>query len=112
MENGPGSRYARYFDIHWNAIKPELRGKVLLPVLGDSYGAVLDRGEITLDTGREDEGPAAGQPVARYFEHVLPLAPGTERIAQEHPDGPGSPAALRACETAGPPATRGGNMLT
>ena len=33
LENGPGSPYARYFDIHWNPIKPELKGKVLLPVL-------------------------------------------------------------------------------
>ena len=31
------------------------------------------------------EGPAAGRPVVRYYEHVLPLAPGTERLAEDLP---------------------------
>ncbi|WP_130011295.1 malto-oligosyltrehalose synthase [Serinicoccus sediminis] len=92
LRDGPTAARAAWFDVDW----AHLGGRFGLPVLGDDLDAVLDRGEITLDTGREDEGPAAGQPVARYFEHVLPLAPGTEQIAQEHPDGPGSPAALRA----------------
>ena len=40
LENGPSSLYARVFDIDWHPLKPELEGKVLLPVLGDAYGAV------------------------------------------------------------------------
>jgi (1->4)-alpha-D-glucan 1-alpha-D-glucosylmutase len=42
LENGPGSPYAQYFDIDWNPPKEELAGKVLLPVLGDQYGRVLE----------------------------------------------------------------------
>ena len=49
LENGPSSRYADVFDIDWHPLKPELEHKVLLPVLGDSYGAVLERQEITLE---------------------------------------------------------------
>jgi (1->4)-alpha-D-glucan 1-alpha-D-glucosylmutase len=48
LENGPSSPYARYFDIDWNPVKPELVGKILLPILGDQYGSVLERGELRL----------------------------------------------------------------
>lgn len=48
LENGPASPYADYFDIDWTPEKADLRGKVLLPVLGDQYGAVLERGELAL----------------------------------------------------------------
>ena len=41
LENGPSSRYAPAFDIDWHPLKQELENKVLLPILGDSYGAVL-----------------------------------------------------------------------
>ena len=52
LENGPRSRFARYFDVDWAPVKPELRDKVLLPVLGDLYGRVLERGELQLATRR------------------------------------------------------------
>jgi len=48
LENGPSSRYAEFFDIDWNPEKAELKNKVLLPILGDQYGAVLERGELRL----------------------------------------------------------------
>ncbi len=48
FENGPSSRYASVFDIDWHPLKPELEHKVFLPILGDSYGAVLERQEIAL----------------------------------------------------------------
>lgn len=48
LEGGPDSEFARYFDIDWRPRKPELQGKVLLPVLGDQYGRVLERGELAL----------------------------------------------------------------
>ena len=48
LENGPSSRYADFFDIDWNPEKTELKNKVLLPILGDQYGAVLERGELKL----------------------------------------------------------------
>ena len=36
LENGPSSPHAKYFDIDWNPVKAELRGKVLLPGFGSS----------------------------------------------------------------------------
>ncbi len=70
LENGASSRFATVFDIDWYPIKPELEHKVLLPVLGDAYGAVLERQEIGLEYHD-------GAFSARYFEHVFPIAPGT-----------------------------------
>src|ERR1700758_1266764 len=49
LENGPSSAYAAFFDIDWDPIKENLRNKVLLPVLGDQYGKVLERGEFHLE---------------------------------------------------------------
>src|SRR6185369_6680947 len=49
LENGRVSVYAEYFDIDWEPVNPALHGKVLLPVLGDHYGIVLDRGELRLE---------------------------------------------------------------
>ncbi len=46
LENGPSSRYAPYFDIDWEPLKTDLRNKVLLPILSDQYGRVLERGEL------------------------------------------------------------------
>ena len=46
LENGPSSIYAPYFDIDWHPLKSDLAGKVLLPILGDQYGRVLERGEL------------------------------------------------------------------
>ncbi|MGH7220863.1 MAG: alpha-amylase family glycosyl hydrolase, partial [Nitrospiraceae bacterium] len=42
LENGPGSRYATFFDIDWHPVKAELEGKVLLPILGEQYGTVVE----------------------------------------------------------------------
>jgi (1->4)-alpha-D-glucan 1-alpha-D-glucosylmutase len=68
LENGPASAYAATFDIDWRPVKTELFDKVLLPMLGDQYGVVLDRGELklVLDDGRF---------LVRYFDTVLPIAP-------------------------------------
>ncbi len=49
LENGQGSRYAPFFDIDWHPLKEELAGKVLLPILGDQYGRVLEKGELKLN---------------------------------------------------------------
>jgi (1->4)-alpha-D-glucan 1-alpha-D-glucosylmutase len=68
LENGPSSPYARFFDIDWLPVKSELRDKVLLPILGDQYGLVLERGELKL---RFD----AGALVLDYFERDLPINP-------------------------------------
>jgi (1->4)-alpha-D-glucan 1-alpha-D-glucosylmutase len=67
LENGPSSPYAPFFDIDWRPMKPELAGKVLLPLLGDAYGRVLERGELQL--AYDEDGFAI-----RYFEHRLPCS--------------------------------------
>jgi (1->4)-alpha-D-glucan 1-alpha-D-glucosylmutase len=68
LENGPSSPFATFFDVDWAPPKEDLRDKVLLPILGDQFGRVLEEGEIRV----EREGGAF---VVRYYEHVLPLAP-------------------------------------
>ena len=72
LENGPSSIYAKYFDIDWRPIKADLHDKVLLPVLGDQYGRVLERGELKVWF-------AAGAFYLTYYEHQFPIAPGTYR---------------------------------
>jgi len=48
LENGESSIYSCYFDIDWRPLKDELHGKVLVPVLHDHYGSVLESGELQL----------------------------------------------------------------
>jgi len=48
LEHGPASRYAAYFDIEWEPPEPRLRDVILLPVLPDHYGRVLEDGGIRL----------------------------------------------------------------
>ncbi len=68
LEDGPTSQYALFFDIDWRPMKAELTGKVLLPVLGDQYGCVLERGELRLEYHE-------GSFRLRYFDHRFPVAP-------------------------------------
>ncbi|KPK05704.1 MAG: 4-alpha-glucanotransferase, partial [Betaproteobacteria bacterium SG8_39] len=70
LENGPASVYAHYFDIDWDPVNDDLVGKVLVPVLGEHYGVVLDRGELSL--GFE---PETGAFAVRYYEHRFPIDP-------------------------------------
>jgi (1->4)-alpha-D-glucan 1-alpha-D-glucosylmutase len=92
LEQGPTAPSAIYFDIDWAPVKDELAGKVLLPILGDQYGAVLDSGQLTLTL---DE---LGLSV-RYYDNAMPLAPRSwgrvlghrlgelqSRLGPEHPE--------------------------
>ena len=74
---GRGSPFAEYFDIDWESTAPQLRGKVLVPVLADSYERELDRGELRI-ADRE------GEFVLRFSDHLLPLSPSSlpEPLAQ------------------------------
>jgi (1->4)-alpha-D-glucan 1-alpha-D-glucosylmutase len=80
LENGPSSPSARFFDIDWSPVKTELHAKLLLPILGDQYGSVLERGELQLEYRN-------GVLVLHYFDHELPInprqAPRVFRIAAE-----------------------------
>jgi len=76
LENGPSSGYAPYFDIDWQPRKFDLRDKVLLPILSDQYGRVLERSELQV---RFEEGTF----YLLYGERRLPIAPGTYRYVLE-----------------------------
>ncbi len=68
LENGRCSPYAGFFDIEWNPAKAELKDKILLPILADQYGVVLEQGDLRLDFGR-------GTFFLKYFDHHLPVDP-------------------------------------
>ena len=70
LENGPSSRFAHFFDIEWRPVKDELADKILIPILGDPYGAVLERQQLQL-VYRD------GAFFVRYYEETLPIAPDT-----------------------------------
>src|SRR6202162_1035998 len=72
LENGPSSIYAPYFDIDWHPLKSDLHDKVLLPILSDQYGRVLERGELRV---RFEEGAF----YLSHYDRKLPIAPGTYR---------------------------------
>ncbi|RZT39585.1 malto-oligosyltrehalose synthase [Cupriavidus agavae] len=79
LAHGPQSDFAHYFDIDWQAPDPDLRGKVLLPILGDPYQHTLDAGSLT--AARND----AGEPVLRYGDLDLPLSlpPGVDALPED-----------------------------
>jgi (1->4)-alpha-D-glucan 1-alpha-D-glucosylmutase len=70
LKHGQRAAHAHWFDIDWESHG----GKVLLPILGAPLAELLDNFVVAPDAGPD------GQPVLRYFDHVLPLAPGTEQI--------------------------------
>jgi malto-oligosyltrehalose synthase/4-alpha-glucanotransferase len=70
LEDGPASVYAGYFDIEWQPGDPAFAGKVTVPVLGDHYGEVLERGEL-----RPVYEPESGSFAIWYYEHRFPVDP-------------------------------------
>ncbi len=70
LQNGRTSIYADFFDIDWNPLKPELRNKVLLPILGQPYGDDLEAGNIQVSL----EETAF---LVKYFDKILPVDPQT-----------------------------------
>jgi (1->4)-alpha-D-glucan 1-alpha-D-glucosylmutase len=70
MEWGEHSPYAEFFDIDWRPGRPDMRGKVLYPFLGDHYGAVLERGELVPRFDRN-----RGSFSVWYWDHRLPIRP-------------------------------------
>jgi (1->4)-alpha-D-glucan 1-alpha-D-glucosylmutase len=71
LENGPSSPYASFFDIAWqDSPRLMLCNRVLLPVLGEPYGKVLEAGQIRLAY----EGGAFS---LHYFDHRFPVEPGS-----------------------------------
>jgi (1->4)-alpha-D-glucan 1-alpha-D-glucosylmutase len=67
LRHGPASEFARVFDVDWEAGG----GRVRLPVLAGPPGRVA--GDLRIDGGW-----------VRYHQHRFPLAPGTDRLDQQH----------------------------
>jgi (1->4)-alpha-D-glucan 1-alpha-D-glucosylmutase len=70
LENGPSSYYARYFDIDWDPPQRKLAETVLMPILHDQYGRVLEAGELVV--ARQ-----GGSFAVRYRDHEAPISPRT-----------------------------------
>jgi len=62
LRDGRHSPYATWFDVDWDS--PDNPGKVLVPVLGAPLGECVE--ELVLEDDR-----------VRYYDHVLPVSPGT-----------------------------------
>lgn len=72
LENGAASEYAEFFDIDWHPATSKAaflqENRVLLPILGELYGHVLENQELSLRV--DDTGV-----FARYYDHKMPLDP-------------------------------------
>ena len=66
LENGPHSRYYRFFDIEWNHPDKGLHGRVMAPFLGKRYAECLENSEIKLRY--DDDGFTV-----EYYDLKLPL---------------------------------------
>ena len=69
LREGRDSQFARWFDIDWTVHE----NRMLLPILAGPPDSCHD------DLAVDQDGPD-GTPVLRYFDHVLPLWPGTARL--------------------------------
>ncbi|HEX4309724.1 MAG TPA: malto-oligosyltrehalose synthase [Acidobacteriaceae bacterium] len=68
LENGRSSEYASYFDIDWSPLNPDMKDKLLLPILGSQYGDELESKHIQVAV-------VDGRLRIKYFDHLIPIAP-------------------------------------
>lgn len=73
LKQGPSSEYAHYFDIDWQSPNRAMDDKVLLPILGNHYGQVLEAGELKVVYWHGDF-------YVHYYEHQFPMTPETYRV--------------------------------
>jgi (1->4)-alpha-D-glucan 1-alpha-D-glucosylmutase len=84
LENGHASQYSEYFDIDWKPLKPALRNKLLLPILGNQYGTELENKHIQVSIEN-------GRPRVHYYDHTMPVAPRTVHLMFDQFDGGPNP---------------------
>jgi (1->4)-alpha-D-glucan 1-alpha-D-glucosylmutase len=77
LEHGLSSPYAERFDVDWQPVERHLAGKVLLPILGDQYGRVLENQELTIEID-------AGAFRIRYHGTRLPVEPASATMILSH----------------------------
>lgn len=70
LENGQSSRYASYFDVDWDPVETRFGDKILLPILGDHFGRILEAGEIRLER-------KGGKFFLHYYDNLFPASPGS-----------------------------------
>ena len=77
LENGTSSRFASFFDIDWHPATTKAaflqENRILLPVLGDLYGRVLENQELALKLDERGF-------FVRYYDARLPLDPKSYRL--------------------------------
>jgi (1->4)-alpha-D-glucan 1-alpha-D-glucosylmutase len=108
LEHGPSSPYAGYFDIAWDdPPRDDLRGRVMLPILGAPYHQVLESGELSLDLD-------GGALVVRLYGSALPvdprtydrvLGPALDALAEQPPDAAAELRSILTAVTHLPPRT-------
>ncbi|ANN77576.1 malto-oligosyltrehalose synthase [Bordetella flabilis] len=76
LESGQSSPHAEWFDIAWEFVDPELRGKVLAPFLGKPYGEALEGGDLKLAHDAE-----SGRFYLDVYGTSYPLCPESLRAA-------------------------------
>jgi len=90
LQNGPAAESTDFFDIDWNPPKPELAGRILLPILPDQFGHVLAAKELSLCY--RPEGFAVLYAGARYpltansWVDILSIALGLLKQDASHPE--------------------------
>ena len=122
LENGKSSRYAFYFDVDWNPSEEKLRNRILIPILGDHYGRVIDAVRIAaqarrrlvhreLSRARDADRPAHARRPAGQGGRVRqrsttwpssPMRSATSR-SRPRPTGRASPAATATRRSSGGP---------
>ena len=74
LKHGVESPYKDWFDV-------QVDQPILMPVLGKRIGQVLTEGDLTLDKAPIPNDPESGEQwVLRYYDHVFPVAEGTESL--------------------------------
>ncbi len=79
LEWGQHSPYSDFFDIDWNSSEQTLKGKVLIPVLGEPYGGILESGQLQLALDRN-----RGSFSVHYYEHRFPIHPRDYAVLLQH----------------------------
>ncbi len=77
LENGRWAKYGHFFDIDWDSTKIDLKHRLLLPVLGDQFGVVLENGELQILYD-------AGNFFLSYWGNLFPIAPETYHLILNH----------------------------
>lgn len=70
LTHGQASRFAHFLDINWNPLKRELKGKILLPSLGNNFGTEVDKGNFKLIYEQ-------GRFILCYYDNRFPIDPKT-----------------------------------